>query len=51
MSYNKAVKNSANKWASKCTISHSGGKYGENLFMSSDAKLSKCLIKNLFLKI
>ncbi|KAF7632430.1 SCP domain-containing protein [Meloidogyne graminicola] len=39
--YDKNVEMSAANWASKCTISHSGGKNGENLFMSSSQNLNK----------
>ncbi|CAK5038815.1 unnamed protein product [Meloidogyne enterolobii] len=38
LSYSKEVEASAAKWAEKCTISHSHGNYGENLFMSSNPK-------------
>uniref|UniRef100_A0A1I8BXP7 SCP domain-containing protein n=1 Tax=Meloidogyne hapla TaxID=6305 RepID=A0A1I8BXP7_MELHA len=40
MKYSKTLESSAKEWAEKCTISHSHGKYGENLFMSTDKKLS-----------
>jgi len=38
LSYSKEVEASAEKWAEKCTMNHSHGNYGENLFMSSNSK-------------
>ncbi|KAL7071118.1 hypothetical protein ACQ4LE_009786 [Meloidogyne hapla] len=36
--YDKGIEASATKWANKCTLDHSYGKNGENLFMSSNIK-------------
>nr|CAD2183004.1 unnamed protein product [Meloidogyne enterolobii] len=40
MKYSKSLESSAKEWAKQCTISHSHGKFGENLFMSTNKKLS-----------
>ena len=32
----------AANWAQKCKFVHSNGKYGENLWMSTDSKLNDC---------
>ncbi|KAF7632308.1 G_PROTEIN_RECEP_F1_2 domain-containing protein [Meloidogyne graminicola] len=40
MNYDNNVESSAAAWAAQCTISHSGGDNGENLFMSSDINLN-----------
>nr|CAD2163594.1 unnamed protein product [Meloidogyne enterolobii] len=40
MKYSKSLESSAKEWAKQCTISHSHGKFGENLFMSTNRRLS-----------
>ncbi|KAL7076580.1 hypothetical protein ACQ4LE_004866 [Meloidogyne hapla] len=40
LKYSKVVEASAASWANRCTQSHSGGKFGENLSMDGDAKLT-----------
>ena len=46
MCYESAIETSAANWASQCTMEHSGGNYGENLFMTSDPDISDSLCFN-----
>ena len=43
MRYKSKIEISAANWASQCKMKHSGGNYGENLFMTSDPKISDSL--------
>ncbi|KAL7079090.1 hypothetical protein ACQ4LE_001218 [Meloidogyne hapla] len=38
--YDQKVENSSAKWAEKCSMGHSQGSYGENLYMTSDPNIN-----------